>query len=66
MPVVVHRQMPGGSDVRKLRGSRSCSTFETVVDVPAGAVHRQDPHRMTAMVVGWGFWRFLQLILSVC
>ena len=27
MPVVVQRQMPGGSDSRKLRRSRSCSTF---------------------------------------
>ena len=28
MPVVVQRQLPGGSDVRKLRRSRSCSSFE--------------------------------------
>ena len=34
MPVVVQRQMPGGSEGRKLRRSRSVSTFEQVVDVP--------------------------------
>ena len=39
----VQRQMPGGSECRKLRRSRSYSTPDKGADVPVGAVHRRGP-----------------------
>ena len=52
MPVVVQRQMP------MVQTSENCVSPDPVVQVPAGEVHRQDPHHMGAMAVEMGFWAF--------
>ena len=59
MPVVVQRQMPDGSEVKKTLKVPQVQYFLNRWSMSslcrsAGAVHR-DPHRMAAMAVERGF-----------